>query len=167
MKKMQKGFTLIELMIVIAILGILIAIALPAYQDYTVRARVSEGIAQTAPAKLAVAETASGLNTGLAGITATNHGFEFPNNGTDYVAAISVAAGGAITTTHANTGTANFNTVWTPAQVNATAPITWVCHTPETTNHKFVPTECRFATAEAAREARGGGDGGDGGGGGD
>src|SRR5690606_11375590 len=58
MKKMQ-GFTLIELMIVIAILGILVAIALPAYQDYTVRARVSEAVAQTAPAKLAVAETAA------------------------------------------------------------------------------------------------------------
>src|SRR5690606_19145939 len=58
MKKYQ-GFTLIELMIVIAILGILVAIALPAYQDYTVRARVSEAVAQTAPAKLAVAETAS------------------------------------------------------------------------------------------------------------
>ena len=55
--KNTRGFTLIELMIVIAILGILLAIAIPAYQDYTVRARVSEGINLAASAKLAVSET--------------------------------------------------------------------------------------------------------------
>ena len=54
----QKGFTLIELMIVIAIIGILAAIALPAYQDYTIRTKVSEGLSLAAAAKLAVAETA-------------------------------------------------------------------------------------------------------------
>src|SRR5690606_9164476 len=57
MKKVQQGFTLIELMIVIAILGILMAIAIPAYQDYTVRAKVSEGMNVSGAAKLAVAET--------------------------------------------------------------------------------------------------------------
>src|SRR5690606_25075548 len=57
MKKVQQGFTLIELMIVIAILGILMAIAIPAYQDYTVRAKVSEGLNVAGAAKLAVAET--------------------------------------------------------------------------------------------------------------
>src|SRR5687768_10924456 len=55
--KNVRGFTLIELMIVIAILGILLAIAIPAYQDYTIRARVSEGINLAASAKLAVSET--------------------------------------------------------------------------------------------------------------
>ena len=56
--KSQQGFTLIELMIVIAILAILMAIAIPAYQDYISRSKASEGIAMVAPAKLAVAETA-------------------------------------------------------------------------------------------------------------
>lgn len=57
MKQVQKGFTLIELMIVIAIVGILAAVALPAYQDYTVRAKMSEVIARGSEAKTSVAET--------------------------------------------------------------------------------------------------------------
>ncbi len=56
MKTMQKGFTLIELMIVVAIIGILAAIAIPAYQDYTIRAQVSEGLSLSSGAKAAVAE---------------------------------------------------------------------------------------------------------------
>ena len=57
MKTVQQGFTLIELMIVVAIIGILAAIAIPAYQDYTIRAQVSEGLSLAAAAKAAVAET--------------------------------------------------------------------------------------------------------------
>ena len=59
MQKMQKGFTLIELMIVVAIIGILAAVALPAYQDYTVRAKVTEGLALAGAAKTAIAENAA------------------------------------------------------------------------------------------------------------
>ncbi|MGA0572095.1 pilin [Variovorax sp. VNK109] len=58
-RSMQKGFTLIELMIVVAIIGILAAVALPAYQDYTVRARVTEGLSLAGGAKTAVAENAA------------------------------------------------------------------------------------------------------------
>ena len=64
MKKVQQGFTLIELMIVVAIIGILAAIAIPAYQDYTIRSQVSEGMNLAAAAKAAVAETY--LNRGVA-----------------------------------------------------------------------------------------------------
>lgn len=64
MKTLQKGFTLIELMIVVAIIGILAAIAIPAYQDYTIRAQISEGMTLAASAKAAVAE--SYLNRGEA-----------------------------------------------------------------------------------------------------
>ncbi len=143
MKKHQ-GFTLIELMIVIAILGILIAIALPAYQDYTVRARVSEGVAQTAPAKLAVAETASSKSGGLASVTTANSGFSFLPNSSDYVATINVAAGGIITTTTKATGaTAEPVMVWTPAQSNATSAINWTCTTTPVASQKYVPAECR------------------------
>lgn len=66
-RTMQKGFTLIELMIVVAIIGILAAVALPAYQDYTVRARVTEGLTLASAAKLAVAENNSNGNAFAAG----------------------------------------------------------------------------------------------------
>ena len=63
MNRLQKGFTLIELMIVVAIIGILAAVALPAYQDYTIRAKVTEGLSLAAGAKTAIAEnSANGKN---------------------------------------------------------------------------------------------------------
>ena len=76
LKKVQKGFTLIELMIVVAIIGILAAVAIPAYQDYTVRAKVTEGVVLAGAAKQAVAENASNgvpFNFGYAAPSATKN----------------------------------------------------------------------------------------------
>ena len=67
MKNMQKGFTLIELMIVVAIIGILAAVAIPAYQDYTTKAKVQEGVSLTAPVRTALGVACSEGN--LAGAT--------------------------------------------------------------------------------------------------
>ena len=146
MKKIQQGFTLIELMIVIAIIGILAAIALPAYQDYTIRSKVGEGVLLASAAKIAVAETASSLG-GLAAVTGANSGFTFPAAGTDYVASIAITdATGLVTVTMGGTAGTGASVepvmVLTPTQANPEDPITWVCTTP-TGEFKHVPANCR------------------------
>jgi len=99
MKHSQKGFTLIELMIVVAIIGILAAIAVPAYQDYTIRSRVSEGASLAGAAKTAVdvyfSETGSLSSTPG---TPASLGLASPNSySAKYVSSITVAPGGVIT----------------------------------------------------------------------
>lgn len=143
MKAIQKGFTLIELMIVIAILGILAVVALPAYQDYTVRAKISEGLALAEPAKLAVAETSAALG-GLDKITTTNTGYTFPAGGTKYVSKIEIAATtGKIKVTTKDTGsTTDPVFTLTPSQANSESPITWECKS-SGGEPKHLPANCR------------------------
>jgi type IV pilus assembly protein PilA len=93
--KMQKGFTLIELMIVVAIIGILAAIAIPAYQDYTIRAKVTEGLNLADSAKTAVAE--SFQSGGTVGLTAAATSWNAAFVPTKYVSGLAIAGGTGVT----------------------------------------------------------------------
>lgn len=143
MKSAQGGFTLIELMITLAILAILLAIAVPQYQNYSIRTRVTECVNLAAAAKLAVAETAQALG-GLANLTAANSGYT--GVATANCAAIAITdATGVITAQTLGAGTGageDFNLVFTPAQAAVGDPITWVC-TNAATNPAHVPSGCR------------------------
>ena len=97
MKRVQQGFTLIELMIVVAIIGILAAVALPAYQDYTIRARVSEAVLATSQCRTAVSEI---YQTGTGAMSANNWGCGEGTGGlTQYVQTIATNTNGVITVT--------------------------------------------------------------------
>jgi len=145
MKSMQKGFTLIELMIVVAIIAILAAIAIPAYQDYLVRTQVSEGAVLTDGAKTAVAEFYS--NTGRMPANNTSAGLATAASITGkYVDNVNVAAGGIITATfgkQANTAITGAGTdTFVLSPVTHSGSIAWTC-TGSKVNQKYLPTSCR------------------------
>ncbi|MEI2431273.1 prepilin-type N-terminal cleavage/methylation domain-containing protein [Lysobacter yananisis] len=145
----QHGFTLIELMIVIAILGILIAIALPAYQDYSIRTKNAECLNLAAAAKLAVSETAQDRG-GLAAITADNHGYEF--TASKYCNSVGIEAGtGKIeaVTVGGATGTGGTSVTFTLTPSADSGRIDWDCSVKSGAKMSQVPGECRKNTPAA------------------
>ena len=148
MQKIQKGFTLIELMIVVAIIGILAAIALPAYSDYTARAQMSEAMSLTSGARTAVAEfkmsegrwPSNNQSAGLATSTDIKG---------KYVAQVVVANTGVISATMNSTGVTSTiaSKQLSLSPISNIGSIDWRCK-PGATNgvdKKYVPTSCRGA----------------------
>lgn len=149
MRTVQKGFTLIELMIVVAIVGILAAIALPAYQDYMVRAKTTEPMAKLDEMKLTVAEFFSSngampQTNASAGFPAapTPYGKFASDFGLDFVDASTVRVGVQFNNLHGS-----LDTGWvilTGQQLSADEPVIWTCSTTvNATAYRYLPSNCR------------------------
>ncbi len=153
MKRVQQGFTLIELMIVVAIIGILAAVALPAYQDYTVRAKMTEVILAASTCRTAVTES---YQTATALPAANAWGCESASASSKYVASVATSAAGVITVTaqgipqlNGATGTGG-GVVLTPKLANGTTDATlgtpigaWKCEPLVAADKKYLPSTCR------------------------
>ena len=144
MKRIQQGFTLIELMIVVAIIGILAAVAIPAYQDYTIRARVTEGLGFAAAAKTAVSEFF--ISQGTMPADASEAGYSATASTPDVVQSLPysrVGNNGRITVTfRALGGDANANETIIFEGTGSGNGVTWAC-TLGDLDDKYRPANCR------------------------
>jgi len=143
--RMQRGFTLIELMIVVAIIGILAAVAIPAYQDYIARAQVSEAVMLVGSGRTPLAEYFSDRGTWPAGASEV-----LVNRSGKYVSTVSLGAGAAQTTTSitvtAKIKSTGVNTGITSGLLNLATSDggrTWLCMTGPGLSGKYVPASCR------------------------
>lgn len=144
-RSMQKGFTLIELMIVVAIIGILAAVALPAYQDYTVRAKVSEVILAASSAKTSVAEAAQ-VNTAMpatASLTVDSQSSKWVS-GVTY-AQTSASVGVITVTTSTADSKISSKTIDMTGTLQGNGQVTWVCAAGATNgiDTKYLPASCK------------------------
>lgn len=137
----NKGFTLIELMIVVAIVGILTAVAVPAYQDYMVRARVTEGISLASAAKLAVEEYYQSNNAFPATQAAT--GYITPTATANVTSVAVTAATGVIVITYTAAAKSVVISLTPAADAAASGVLTWTCAVDAAANNKYVPQNCR------------------------
>ncbi len=158
MRKQQSGFTLIELMIVVAIVGILASVAIPAYSDYTIRAKVSEAVTAVAPVKASVADyyygngdlPTSSADAGLDGTSGGAEGLSGGNYSTEVVESILVQAdpAGSISVTLNDIGNEELqgkNILFKPS-VGTNGQITWSCEAgtaAATLPARFAPASCR------------------------
>jgi len=153
-KRLQQGFTLIELMIVVAIIGILAAVALPAYQDYTIRAKMSEVILALSACRTSITEV---YQSGGSQPAANSWGCE-GGAGSKYVAGVSSTQDGVVTATVQNIAAAVDTTIVSLAPLSSgTAVATWAVNSGSglfgwrcghsgdgtTTNTKYLPGSCR------------------------
>ena len=137
----NKGFTLIELMIVIAIIGILAAIALPAYQDYTVRSKVSEGLMLAGGAKNAVAETRWGMGRFLSANNSSYGLASPPSISGNYVSRVDVQANGVIQVTFSGAPIGGNTLVLTPSYQGSNS-LQWDCRGGDL-DGRYRPSACR------------------------
>jgi len=135
MKRIQKGFTLIELMIVVAIIGILAAVALPAYRDYTVRAKVSELVLAASSAKNTVAESAQ-VNGAMPATLSID------TQSSTYVASVGYSANVITATASSAEAAISGGTITlTGNYASGTGQVTWVCS--GTIDAKYRPSSCK------------------------